>query len=101
MYTNGKEALANNGSLSSVPLTNLEDRIAQEKPHLLDALLQLKQLLDAATYQRCFDKVENITKNDTTLLIVARNPMQRSFIERDCIPALKKSFAAQYVKIIG
>ncbi len=101
MYTSGKEDLKNNTSLSSVPLTALEERIAADKPELLESLTKLKSLLDEKTYRRCFEKVENMTRNATTLLIVARNPLQRSFIERDCIGALKEAFSVQYVKIIG
>ena len=77
-----------------------EERIAKEKPALSGCLAKLRELLPKEVFDRSFAKVENLSKSGEALLIVT-NAMHRSFIERDCIGALKEAFGVKYVRVVG
>ena len=73
---------------------------AEEKPALSGCLAKLRELLPKEVFDRSFAKVENLSKSGEALLIVT-NAMHRSFIERDCIGALKEAFGVKYVRVVG
>lgn len=87
--------------LSTVPLTPLEERIAAEKPHLLENLQKLKTLLGTEAFDRYISPVQTLNQSGQTLLLIARNAMHRSHIVRECIPAIKAAFGATIVRVIG
>ncbi len=87
-------------TLSAEVMRPLAERIAEEKPTLSGCLAKLQQLLTKEVFDRSFGKVENLSKSGDVLLIVT-NAMQRSFIERDCIGALKEAFDVKYVRVVG
>ena len=101
MIVDQPENLKGNPHLTTEKRTPLEERLLRDKPELGEALGKLKASLDEEIFHRAFDEVENINRSGSKLLIVARNPLARSFIERDAIPALKEAFEVTRVQIIG
>lgn len=81
--------------------SSLEERVATEKPHLRQGLSKLKELLGEALFAKYINRVQNISKNDSTLLLVAGSEMRRTHILRECVPALKEAFGVRTVRVIG
>ncbi len=81
-----KNHLTGNGHLSAEAADAFEVRMVREKPELAEGIRQLQELLEPEVY---------------TLLIVSGGIMQRTFLERDCIPALKEAFGVKRIQIIG
>ena len=101
MIVDQPENLRENGHLSTEKLTPLEGRLLQQKPEMAPAIIKLKEILTEEIFHRAFDEVDNINQSQDKLLVIARNPLSRSFIERDTIPALKEAFQVKLVKVIG
>ena len=100
MYAETKHEWGMDRTLSAEVMRPIEERIAEEKPALSGCLAKLRELLPTEVFDRSFAKVENLSKNGEALLIVT-NAMHRSFIERDCIGALKEAFGVKYVRVVG
>jgi len=100
MYAETKHEWGMDRTLSAEVMRPLEERIAEEKPALSGCLAKLRELLPKEVFDRSFAKVENLSKSGEALLIVT-NAMHRSFIERDCIGALKEAFGVKYVRVVG
>lgn len=100
MYAETKHEWGMDNTLTAEVMRPIEERIAEEKPALSGCLAKLQDLLPKDIFERSFAKVENLSKNGDALLIVT-NAMQRSFIERDCIGALKEAFGVKYVRVVG
>ena len=81
--------------------SSIEERIAAEKPHLNQGLSKLKELLGEALFNKYINRVQTISKNESTLLLVAGSEMRRTHILRECIPALKEAFGVLSVRVIG
>ena len=100
MYAETKNEWSMDQSLSAEVMRPIEERIAEEKPALSGCFAKLRELLPKEVFDRSFAKVENLSKSGEALLIVT-NAMHRSFIERDCIGALKEAFGVKYVRVVG
>ena len=100
MYAETKHEWGMDNTLSAEVMRPLEERIAEEKPALSGCLAKLRELLPKEVFDRSFAKVENLSKSGEALLIVT-TAMHRSFIERDCIGALKEAFGVKYVRVVG
>ncbi|MCR5177078.1 MAG: hypothetical protein K6C05_09555 [Anaerovibrio sp.] len=96
-----KNYLSNNSHLSSEAAEPFEIRIKKDKPELAEGIDKLMELLPEDIFKRAFKNIQTFNKRGNTLLIVSGGIMERSFLERDCIPALKKAFAVTKVQIIG
>lgn len=90
-----------NSHLSTEQLTPLEDRLAVQRPILCEGLGKLRQLLGANRYEKYIGTLPNLTRNGSMVLIVAHDVMQRSMIERECIPYIKKAFGVTRVQVVG
>ena len=89
-----------NESLASVPFSPLESRMAKEKPGLSDGLEKLRSMLGEENFRKFISPLHNLTKNGNMLLVVAGDFQQRSLLERECIPSLKKAFGVSSVRIV-
>ena len=100
MYIDNREELGADQMRTAEIMRPLADRIAEEKPELKDGIAKLREFLTPDVYDRSFDQVETFTKSGDMLLIVT-DAMRRSFIERDCIGALKEAFGVKYVRVVA
>ena len=89
-----------NESLASVPFSPLETRIAKEKPGLSDGMEKLRSLLGEEGFKKLISPLHNLTRNGSLLLVVAGDFLQRSLLERECIPSLKEAFGVSKVRIV-
>ena len=89
-----------NESLASVPFSPLESRIAKEKPGLVKGLGKLRSLLGEESFRKLISPLHNLTKKETMLLVVAGNFLQKSLLERECIPSIKEAFGVSSVRIV-
>ena len=101
MYAETRNDWTGNQALHGEKMLPLEERVAAEKPELLESLQKTKEIVGQDVYERAFKSVETFNKAGDTLLIVVGNPLSRSFIERDCIGALKDSFVVSRVRVVG
>ena len=90
-----------NSHLSTEKLTPLEDRLAVQRPVLCEGLGKLRQLLGTERYDKYIGTLPNLTRNGSMVLIVAHDVMQRSMIERECIPHIKEAFGVTRVQVVG
>lgn len=77
----------------------LHVRLAAEKPILFECLQKLREEIGEEAYQNYFSTLKTINRSGKKLLIVGDNLFQRSMIERDYIPAIKKAFEVTFVRI--
>lgn len=96
-----KNYMTGNPHLKSEKLEPFEVRIKRDKPELSAGVDRLKELLDKQVYENAFERIQTFNKTDDRLLIVSGGLLQRTFLERDCIPALKEAFGVSKVQIIG
>ncbi|WP_294520805.1 hypothetical protein [uncultured Anaerovibrio sp.] len=96
-----KNYMAGNVHLSSEVAEPFDIRLKKEKPELAAGVDKLKELIPVDTFNRAFSKIQTFNKRGDTLLIVSGGILERSFLERDCIPALKEAFGVTKVQIIG
>jgi hypothetical protein len=90
-----------NPYLSAEKMLPLAQRIEKERPQLKAGLEKLRELLGEERFEKNISSLVNLTKNNNTLLVVAKNMLQRSAIERECIKELKEAFSVQFVKVVG
>lgn len=96
-----KNHLMGNSHLSAEAAEPFEVRIAREKPELAEGIAKLKASIPEDVYKRAFENIQTFNVRGNALLIVSGGILQRTFLERDCIPALKKAFGVTRVQIIG
>lgn len=101
MYAETRNDWAENQALHVEKMSSLEDRLATEKPGLVDPLRKTRALVGQEVYERAFKSVETFNMAGDALLIVVGSPRDRSFIERECIGALKESFGVKRVRVVG
>ncbi|KHM52451.1 MAG: hypothetical protein J6N55_11230 [Anaerovibrio sp.] len=96
-----KNYMAGNAHLSSEAAEPFEVRIKRDKPELAQGVDKLLELVPEEIYKRAFKNIQTFNKRGDTLLIVSGGILERTFLERDCIPALKEAFGVTKVQIIG
>ena len=101
MYAETRNDWTENQALHGEKMSPLEDRLATEKPELVEPLRKTREQLGQEVYDRAFKTVETFNRAGDTLLIVVGSPKERSFIERDCIGALKEFFGVKRVRVVG
>ena len=87
--------------LSAVEMTPLEARLAAKSPELAEGLKKLRSLVGEEAYEKQIAELPNLTRNAQSLLIVAKNFMQRSLLERDFIPKFKEAFDVADVRVVA
>lgn len=96
-----KNHLAGNNHLTAEAAGDFIARMKQEHPDMAEQFEQLAARLPDEVYRRAFSKIQTFNKRGDTLLIVSGGILQRSFLERDCVPVLKEVFQVKKVQIIG
>lgn len=91
---------APNPNIKMVRLTPIEKRIKAERPQLAEGMTRLQNILGEDTYNKRISSLVNITRSGETLMVVAGSFMERSMLERDCIPALKEAFGVARVRVV-
>ena len=86
--------------LSAVELTPLEARLAAKSSELTEGLKKLRASVGEEAYAKYIAELPNLTRNAQTLLVVAKNFMQRSLLERDFIPQFKEAFGVADVRVV-
>mgnify|MGYP004492283489 CR=1 FL=1 len=96
-----KNHLMGNTHLKAEANMDFIQRIQQEQPDLAEAVNKLRDLLPEEVYKRAFSNIQTFNRRGDNLLIVSGGILQRTFLERDCIPALKEALNVKRVQIIG
>ncbi len=96
-----KNHLMGNIHLKAEATEDFVQRIQKEQPELAEAVAKLKELLPEEVYQRAFSNIQTFNRRGDNLLIVSGGILQRSFLERDFILALKEALGVKRVQIIG
>lgn len=85
----------------TIPFTPLEERMAVEKPELMDGLLKLRELLGAEKFEKYISTIHNINKSGNKIMFIADTEIHRTHIERECIRAIEEAFDVEYVRIVA
>lgn len=91
---------APNPNTKMVKFTPIEERIKAERPQLAEGMEKLKNILGEDVYNKRISSLVNITKSGEVLMVVAGSFMERSMLERDCIPAFKDAFGVSKVRVV-
>ncbi len=86
--------------LSAVEMTPLEARLAAKDSDLTEGLSKLRAAIGEEAYAKYIAELPNLTRNAQSLLVVAKNFMQRSLLERDYIPKFKEAFGVTDVRVV-
>lgn len=82
-----------------IPFSPLEQRMAKEKPYLMEGLHQLHKDLGEETFKRLISRIHNINVSGERCLIVAESELHRTNIEREAIPAIAKAFKVSNIRV--
>ena len=63
--------LAKDARVVTVPFTPLEQRMAKEKPYLMEGLAKLKEILGEDSFKRLISNVHNINLSGPRIMLVA------------------------------
>lgn len=72
--------LAKDARVVTVPFTPLEQRMAKEKPYLMEGLAKLKESLGEDSFKRLISNVHNINLSGPRIMLVADNELHLSLI---------------------
>lgn len=96
-----KFVLAKDTRVVTIPFTPLEERMAKEKPYLMEGLYKLRELLGPELFKRHISSIHNINKSGSAMLIVADSELHRTNIERDCVKAIMEAFDVDNVRVVA
>lgn len=85
----------------TIPFTPLEERMAVEKPELMEGLIKLRDLLGAEKFRKYISKIHNINKSGNKIMFIADTELHRTHIERECIGAIEEAFEVEYVRVVA
>ena len=91
--------LAKDARVVTVPFTPLEQRMAKEKPYLMEGLAKLKESLGEDSFKRLISNVHNINLSGPRIMLVADNELHRN-IERECLPAIAEAFNVTNIRVV-
>lgn len=95
-----KFVVANDSRVVTVPFTPLEQRMAEEKPYLMEGLAMLREILGDEKFRRMISNVHNINMSGSKIMLVADNELHRTNIERECLPAIAKAFNVDNIRVV-
>lgn len=91
-----------NPMLHHEDFTPLTERIAKEKPELMDGLNKLRELMGGENFELLINSLHKLVKRDENMMmLMAPTLVHRSLIERDCIPMIKEAFGVKIVRVIA
>ena len=91
--------LARDAKVVTLPFTPLEQRMQKEKPQVYAKLQLLREEIGDDTFKRLVSKIHNINYAAGRVLIVAESELHRTNIERELLPAIKKAFEADFIRV--
>lgn len=92
--------LARDARVVEIPFTPLEERMAVEKPLVMEKLQILKEILGEEKFQRHISKVHNINYDGERIMIVVAKELDRTNIERECLPSIVKAFEVKSIRVV-
>ena len=92
--------LAKDARVVTVPFTPLEQRMAKEKPYLMEGLAKLKESLGEDSFKRLISNVHNINLSGPRIMLVADNELHRTNIEREGLPAIAEAFNVTNIRVV-
>ncbi len=82
------------------PFTPLLGRVEKEHPHMLKSLLVLRDLIGQEDFERYINTLQNVRRNDTTVMLITDRPLQKTNIEARFLPHIQKAFAVEFVRVV-
>ncbi len=95
-----KEALAIGSRVIVEPFSPLLVRMRSEKPELVAGLEALRDLVGEEHFEKYFNSLQSLKKDEKNVMLITDNEMKRTAIERQYIGALQQAFAVQYVRVV-
>lgn len=83
------------------PFSPLEERITKENPEMLPALLKLKELVGLEAFNKHINTLQNIRRNETTVMLITDKEIHRTNIEANYLPQIEEAFAVQFVRVVA
>ena len=97
-----KEWLLNNPHLTAEKMSPIEARIPASRAEVHEGLSRAKGILGEEGYKKYLAPLQNLAKSGTTLLVTVRTAArERTMLLKECLPALKKAFGANVVKVVA
>ena len=96
-----KEWLLNNPHLKAEAMSPIEERIPAARAEVHEGLSRAKGILGEEGYKKYLAPLQNLAKSGTTLLVTVRTARERTMLVKECLPALKKAFGANIVKVVA
>ena len=96
-----KEWLLNNPHLTAEAMSPIEERIPVARAEVHEGLSRAKGILGEEGYKKYLAPLQNLAKRGTTLLVTVRTARERTMLVKECLPALKKAFGANIVKVVA
>ncbi len=87
--------------LYTVEFTPMIDRIETEKPELLSGFHNIFKAVEPEIFQNYFNQLVDIKVSDDKMMIITKNLIQKSILERDYIEIIKEAFEVKHVRIIA
>lgn len=85
----------------TVPFTPLEERIAQEAPHLTPGLQALKNAIGAEDFDKYINSLVSLRQVDDRMLLITKREMNRSIIVSRFLPAIRQCFGIKSIQVIN
>ena len=96
-----KEWLLNTPHLTAEAMSPIEERIPAARAEVHEGLSRAKGILGEEGYKKYLAPLQNLAKSGTTLLVTVRTARERTMLVKECLPALKKAFGANIVKVVA
>jgi hypothetical protein len=80
--------------------TPLLTRAKQEDAQILPALLKLKELIGAEDFDLYINTLQNVRRNETTVLLITDNALRKTGIEAKFLAKIEEAFGAQFVRVV-
>ena len=96
-----KEWLLNNPHLTAEAMSPIEERIPVARAEVHEGLSRAQGILGEEGYKKYLAPLQNLAKSGTTLLVTVRTARERTMLVKECLPALKKAFGANIVKVVA
>ncbi|WP_378951582.1 hypothetical protein [Pelosinus sp. sgz500959] len=85
----------------TVPFTPLMERIEKEAPELSSALVTLQVVIGKDEFEKYINSLLSVRKVNDQVLMITKKEMYRSIIMSRFLPAIKESFAVNFVRVVS
>ncbi len=85
----------------TIPFTPLMERIKNEAPHLSSSLVALQVAIGKDDFEKYINSLISVRKSEDQLLMITKKEMYRSIIMSRFLPAIKESFAVNFIRIVS